>query len=183
MYVDGAGAGTGIGIYNTPATESSPDVVIAGARLRHRDRLPRAACSSARAVRSRRQLVDCRILAAIHQCVDAVADFWTRLSARTPDLADVFLVRTRIRLRASFCTSPIPAITACWFLTIRSRRTRRLPVRNRPRPGRQRHPPRRRSATPTATKPHRDGHHDSVPLRPALLHRPDPVISRSARKS
>jgi sugar lactone lactonase YvrE len=28
MYVDGAGAGTGIGIYNTPATESSPDVVI-----------------------------------------------------------------------------------------------------------------------------------------------------------
>ena len=28
MYVDGAGAGTGIGIYNTPAIESSPDVVI-----------------------------------------------------------------------------------------------------------------------------------------------------------
>ena len=28
MYVDGAGAGTGIGIYDTPATESSPDVVI-----------------------------------------------------------------------------------------------------------------------------------------------------------
>jgi sugar lactone lactonase YvrE len=28
MYVDGAAAGTGIGIYNTPATESSPDVVI-----------------------------------------------------------------------------------------------------------------------------------------------------------
>jgi hypothetical protein len=28
LYVDGAGAGTGIGIYNTPASESSPDVVI-----------------------------------------------------------------------------------------------------------------------------------------------------------
>ena len=28
MYVDGAGAGSGIGIYNTPATESSPDIVM-----------------------------------------------------------------------------------------------------------------------------------------------------------
>jgi sugar lactone lactonase YvrE len=28
MYVDGAHAGAGIGIYNTPATESSPDVVV-----------------------------------------------------------------------------------------------------------------------------------------------------------
>ena len=28
LYVDGAGAGTGIGIYNSPATESSPDVVL-----------------------------------------------------------------------------------------------------------------------------------------------------------
>ncbi len=28
LYIDGAGAGTGIGIYNSPATESSPDVVL-----------------------------------------------------------------------------------------------------------------------------------------------------------
>ena len=30
MYLDGAGAGTGIGIYDAPASESSPDVVVPG---------------------------------------------------------------------------------------------------------------------------------------------------------
>ena len=99
LYVDGAHAGAGIGIYNTPATESSPDVVVParafGIAITSKGGMfisqGQNFADGSSTIR--------RILAAVHQRIGSIGDFWAEFYHGHRS-RDVLFLRTRARLQA-----------------------------------------------------------------------------------
>ena len=139
LYVDGAGAGTGIGIYNSPATESSPDVV-----------LPARAFGIALTSLGSMFISQGNAFAAgsstlveysppfTNESVPSVS-FWTQFHPAADSAADLF-IWTRDSIPASFYTWPTAGITACSSFSMWLRRPRRLRPQARNRPKLRRRP-------------------------------------------